>query len=166
LTDTGNVYTSVREFPSFINAAGPALHAQFKVDNPFTKRFNPVAPEGDAVTAAGLGLGVLLHGAPQGVGGTGWFRRGLLLYLGNSDLCWRAHQARWGVGFAATAAATHVQGVSTARHPYRMMAEHHRSALRLNVRTTTCWRRLPLPFAVLVLGVRIAIATARLTFTR
>ena len=71
-----------------------------------------------------------------------------------------------GVGFAATAAVTHVQGVSTARHPYRMMMAHHRSALRFTVRNNTGWRRLALPAAVLVLGGRMAIATARLTFTR
>ena len=63
------------------------------------------------------------------------------MYLEDTDLCWRAHHAGWGVGFAGTAAVTHVQGVSTARHPYRMMVAHHRSALRFTVRTTTGWRR-------------------------
>ena len=33
----------------------------------------------------------------------------------------------------APAAVTHVQGVSTARHPYRMMVAHHRSALRFTL---------------------------------
>ena len=44
------------------------------------------------------------------------------MYNEDMDLCWRAHDAGWGVGFAGTAEVTHVQGVSTARHPYRMMA--------------------------------------------
>ena len=52
------------------------------------------------------------------------------MYAEDMDLCWRAHQAGWGVGFTGAAAVTHIQGVSTARHPYRMMVAHHRSALR------------------------------------
>ena len=70
------------------------------------------------------------------------------MYPEDMDLCWRAHHAGWGVGFAGTAEVTHVQGVSTARHPYRMMVAHHRSALRFTVRTTSGWRRPALPLAV------------------
>jgi hypothetical protein len=47
-----------------------------------------------------------------------------------------------------------------------MMVAHHRSALRFTVRTTTGWRRVALPLAVLVLGMRMALATARITLTR
>ncbi len=72
----------------------------------------------------------------------------------------------WGVGFVGTAAVTHVQGVSTARHPYKMMVAHHRSALRFTVRTTRGWRRAALPFAALVLGARMAIATIRFALSR
>jgi N-acetylglucosaminyl-diphospho-decaprenol L-rhamnosyltransferase len=88
------------------------------------------------------------------------------MYLEDTDLCWRAHHAGWGVGFAGTAEVTHVQGASTARHPYRMMVEHHRSALRFTVRTTTGWRRLALPLAVGVLGLRMAMAAVRIARTR
>ena len=88
------------------------------------------------------------------------------MYLEDTDLCWRAHHAGWGVGFAGTAEITHVQGVSTARHPYRMMLAHHRSALRFMFRTTKGWRRAALPLAVLVLGARMGMATFRLAFGR
>jgi len=57
---------------------------------------------------------------------------------------------------------THVQGVSTARHPYAMVAAHHRSALRFTARTTTGWRRAALPLAAAVLGLRLVLATVRL----
>jgi hypothetical protein len=43
-----------------------------------------------------------------------------------------------------------------------MMLAHHRSALRFTVRTTTGWRRLVLPAAVVVLGIRMAMATVRI----
>ena len=165
-TDTGEVYPSVRAFPSFTDAAGHALLAQFKPDNPFTKRYNPGAPEGDAVTAADWVSGSCFMARRAALEELGGFDEAYFMYLEDTDLCWRAHHAGWGVGFAGTAAVTHVQGVSTARHPYRMMVAHHRSALRFTVRTTTGWRRLALPAAVLVLGVRMALATARIALTR
>jgi N-acetylglucosaminyl-diphospho-decaprenol L-rhamnosyltransferase len=166
LTDTGEVYPSVRAFPSFTDAAGHALLAQFKPDNPFTRRYNPGAPEGDAVAAADWVSGSCFMARREALEELGGFDEAYFMYLEDTDLCWRAHHAGWGVGFAGTASVTHVQGVSTSRHPYRMMAAHHRSALRFTVRTTTGWRRLALPAAVLVLGVRMAMATARIALTR
>ena len=52
--------------------------------------------------------------------------------------------------------------MSTARHPYKMMLAHHRSALRFTVRTTSGWRRAALPLAAVVLGLRMVMATVRL----
>ena len=164
--DTGEVYPSVRVFPSFTDAAGHALLALFNPDNPFTKRYNPGAPEGDAVVAADWVSGSCFMARRAALEELGGFDEAYFMYLEDTDLCWRAHHGGWGVGFAGTAAVTHVQGVSTARHPYRMMAAHHRSALRFTVRTTTGWRRLALPAAVFVLGVRMAMATARLALSR
>ena len=114
----------------------------FKPDNPFTKRYNPGAPEGKAVIGADWVSGSCFMARRDALEELGGFDEAYFMYLEDTDLCWRAHHAGWGVGFAGTAAVTHVQGVSTARHPYRMMVAHHRSALRFTVRTTTGWRRL------------------------
>ena len=160
--EDGQVYPSVRSFPSLVDAAGHALLALFKPENPFTRRYNPGTPEGDDVVAAGWVSGSCLLARRGPLEELGGFDEAYFMYAEDMDLCWRAHHAGWGVGFAGRAAATHVQGVSTARHPYRMMVAHHRSALRFILHTTTGWRRLALPLAVAVLGVRMAIATIRL----
>jgi N-acetylglucosaminyl-diphospho-decaprenol L-rhamnosyltransferase len=165
-TEGGEVYPSVRSFPSFTDAAGHALLAQFNPENPFTRRYNPGTPEGAVVTEAGWVSGSCFLARRSALEELGGFDEAYFMYAEDMDLCWRAHHAGWGVGFAGTAEVTHVQGVSTARHPYRMMAAHHRSALRFTFRTTKGWRRLALPFAVIVLGLRRAIATARLALTR
>jgi N-acetylglucosaminyl-diphospho-decaprenol L-rhamnosyltransferase len=165
-TENGEVYPSVRNFPSFTDAAGHALLALFNPGNPFTLRYNPGTPKGDVVTAAGWVSGscfLARRGALEELGG---FDEAYFMYAEDMDLCWRAHDAGWGVGFAGTAEVTHVQGVSTARHPYRMMAAHHRSALRFTNRTTKGWRRAVLPLAALVLGARMAMATLRLAISR
>jgi N-acetylglucosaminyl-diphospho-decaprenol L-rhamnosyltransferase len=165
-TETGDVYPSVRNFPSFTDAAGHALLALFNPENPFTLRYNPGSPEGDVVTGAGWVSGSCFLARRRALEELGGFDEAYFMYNEDMDLCWRAHHAGWGVGFAGTAAVTHVQGVSTARHPYRMAWAHHRSALRFTFRTTKGWRRAVLPAAVLVLGARMAMVTARLTVSR
>ena len=165
-TETGDVYPSVRNFPSFTDAAGHALLAQFNPDNPFTRRYNPGAPEGDLVTSAGWVSGSCFLARREALEELGGFDESYFMYLEDTDLCWRAHQAGWGVGFAGTAGVTHLQGVSTARHPYKMSFAHHRSALRFTLRTTKGWRRAALPLAVLVLGARMMISSVRLALGR
>lgn len=165
-TEEGDVYPSVRSFPSFTDAAGHALLALFAPENPFTKRYNPGTPEGSDASAAGWISGscfLARRGALEELGG---FDEAYFMYNEDMDLCWRAHRAGWGVGFTGSAEVTHVQGVSTARHPYRMMVAHHRSALRFTVRSTSGWRRAALPLAALVLGARMAMATVRLALRR
>jgi N-acetylglucosaminyl-diphospho-decaprenol L-rhamnosyltransferase len=161
-TETGEVYPSVRSFPSFMNAAGHALLALFNPDNPFTRRYKPDPPEGDVVTEAGWVSGSCFLARRDALEELGGFDEAYFMYNEDMDLCWRAHHAGWGVGFVGAASVTHVEAVSTARHPYQMMVAHHRSALRFTVRTTTGWRRVALPLAVLVLGVRMAMAAVRI----
>ncbi len=165
-TDAGEVYPSVRSFPSFTDAAGHALLALFNPENPFTRRYNPGTPAGDVVIDAGWVSGSCFLARRSALEELGGFDEAYFMYAEDMDLCWRAHYGGWGVGFAGTAEVTHVQGASTARHPYRMMAAHHRSALRFTYRTTKGWRRAALPLAAVVLGARMAIATVRLAVTR
>ncbi len=165
-TEAGEVYPSVRSFPSFTDAAGHALLALFNPGNPFTRRYNPGTPEGDVVTVAGWVSGSCFLARRSALEELGGFDEAYFMYAEDMDLCWRAHDAGWGVGFTGAAVVTHDQGVSTARHPYRMMVAHHRSALRFTFRTTKGWRRAALPLAAVVLGARMAMATVRLVLTR
>jgi N-acetylglucosaminyl-diphospho-decaprenol L-rhamnosyltransferase len=161
-TEEGSVYPSVRCFPSFVDAAGHALLAQFNPDNRFTRRYNPGTPEGEDAVKADWISGSCFLARRVALEELGGFDEAYFMYAEDTDLCWRAHEAGWGVGFTGAAAVTHVQGISTAQHPYRMMVAHHRSALRFTVRTTSGWRRVAVPMAALVLGLRMGIATLRL----
>jgi N-acetylglucosaminyl-diphospho-decaprenol L-rhamnosyltransferase len=165
-TDTGAVYPSVRHFPSLVDAAGHALFALINPANRFTKRYNPGTPDGEGMVDAGWISGSCFLARRSALEELGGFDEAYFMYAEDMDLCWRAHAAGWGVGFAGAASVTHIQGVSTARYPYKMMVAHHRSALRFTVRTTTGWQRLALPLAVLVLGLRMAMASVRLAVKR
>ena len=166
LTEAGDVYPSARSFPSFTDAAGHALLGLFDPENPFTRRYKAAPPQGEVVTEAGWVSGSCFLARRRALDELGGFDETYFMYAEDMDLCWRAHDAGWGVGFAGTAEVTHVQGASTARHPFRMMAAHHRSALRYTVRTTKGWRRAALPLAALALGLRMALATVRLALNR
>jgi N-acetylglucosaminyl-diphospho-decaprenol L-rhamnosyltransferase len=165
-TTDGETYPSVRRFPSLLDAAGHALLALFNPQNRFTRRYNPGIPEQAHVVEADWISGSCFLARRSALEELGGFDEAYFMYLEDTDLCWRAHHAGWGVGFTGAAAVTHVQGVSTARHPYKMMVAHHRSALRFTVRTTSGWRRALLPLAVVVLGLRLGMATARLAWQR
>jgi N-acetylglucosaminyl-diphospho-decaprenol L-rhamnosyltransferase len=100
-----------------------------------------------------------------------WFRRDALdevggwderyfMYLEDVDLCWRLRGAGWEITYEPAGVVDHVQGASTARTPYRMLAEHHRSAWRFARRRFTGARVLLLPFAAVYLGARGVLAMA------
>jgi N-acetylglucosaminyl-diphospho-decaprenol L-rhamnosyltransferase len=98
------------------------------------------------------------HRALKDLGG---FDESYFMYLEDTDLCWRAHRAGWGVAYVPSAAVTHLQGLSTARRPYRMLLAHHRSAFHFASRRANGWRRLTLPGVALALSARFALASAR-----
>ena len=85
----------------------------------------------------------------------GGFDERYFMFAEDMDLCWRAHRAGAVVGTAPAAVVTHAEGVSRRVAPYRMQVAHHRSALRFAVTTTRGPARLLLPFAVVLLGIRL-----------
>ncbi|MGH9081919.1 MAG: glycosyltransferase family 2 protein [Acidimicrobiales bacterium] len=154
----GRVYPSVRRFPSMVDAAGHALLALVRPDNPFSRRYRPMDGGGDGRRPADWVSGACILVRRAALEELGGFDEAYFMFAEDMDLCWRAHRAGWGVGAEPAAVVTHVEGVSRRRHPYRMLLAHHRSALRFAARTQRGWRRLALPLAALVLGTRLVIA--------
>jgi N-acetylglucosaminyl-diphospho-decaprenol L-rhamnosyltransferase len=70
----------------------------------------------------------------------------------------------WDVVYEPAGTVLHVQGVSTARVPYRMLVEHHRSAYRFTERRYEGPRRMLLPLAAVYLSVRAVVAIAAHAF--
>jgi len=167
-TPGGDRYPSARRFPSMVDAAGHAVLGIFAPDNRFTRSYQQAGLTGSDVGPQRVdwvsGACFLVRRAAfEQVGG---FDESYFMYAEDVDLCWRLGQAGWRVGYAPTAEVTHLQGVSTDRHPYRMIAEHHRSLLRFAARSTRGWRRVLLPAVALGIAVRAALAClARATAT-
>ena len=154
----GTLYPSVRTFPKPLDAVGHAVLGMVWESNPFTRRYrmldldHEVPADVDWVSGSCF---VIRRACWESIGG---FDEGYFMYAEDVDLCWRARNAGWEVAFEPAARAVHVGGVSTDRHPYRMIAEHHRGLLRFARRTSTGTERLLLPLMALGLVARTPLA--------
>jgi N-acetylglucosaminyl-diphospho-decaprenol L-rhamnosyltransferase len=154
----GSRYPSARQVPRLVDAVGHGTVGLVKRENRFTRRYreldaDPTQPRDvDWVSGAAV-----------------WLRRSALdqvdgwdddyfMYVEDVDLCWRLGNAGWRVAYEPGGAVTHVQGASTARHPYRMIVEHHRSLLRFAGKRWRGWRRVLLVPASGYLGVRTGLS--------
>ena len=173
-TPAGVRYPSARQFPAMVDAAGHALFGIFAPDNRFTRAYHQeelhqeeladADPRPRAVDWVSGACFLVRRSAFEQVGG---FDEAYFMYAEDVDLCWRLGRAGWRVAYAAAAEVTHLQGVSTDRHPYRMIYEHHRSLLRFAVRSSEGWRQALLPLVVLGIGARTCLAClARFTRSR
>jgi N-acetylglucosaminyl-diphospho-decaprenol L-rhamnosyltransferase len=159
-TPGGGRYPSARQFPSMVDAAGHAVLGIFAPANRFTRSYQRTELDDhpgplqmvDWVSGACF---LVRRSAFEQVGG---FDEAYFMYAEDVDLCWRLGRAGWTVGYATDAEVVHLQGVSTDRTPYRMIAEHHRSLMRFAVRSTQGWRRALLPLVAVGIGVRAALA--------
>jgi N-acetylglucosaminyl-diphospho-decaprenol L-rhamnosyltransferase len=158
--DDGTVYPSARRIPGLVDAVGHGLLFFVWPANPFTARYretgaDPARPRDvDWVSGAAVWL---RRAALDDVGG--WDER-YFMYVEDVDLCWRLRRAGWRVAYEPGGTVEHIRGVSTATHPYRMIAEHHRSLLRFaSVRFTGPKGALLAPAAAF-LTARAALAMA------
>jgi len=153
----GETYPSVRRFPSLIDAAGHALLAPLWPTNPFTTRYRSgavVRPAWGVDWVSGACF-LIRRSAFEALGG---FDEGFFMFAEDLDLCFRAHQLDFGVGYAPDAVVTHIEGVSRRRQPYKMLIAHHRSAFRFQAKHASGFGILLLPIAAMVLGVRFTVA--------
>lgn len=180
LEPDGSVYPSARRFPSLIDAGMHAILGMFFPDNKFTRNYR--MQDGERMQDADRMQDIdrmqdgesLEHSSPREVDWVsgaffmarreaieeiGGFDEGYFMYGEDVDLCWRIHQAGYGVAYIPEAVVTHERAYSTKKHPYRMLIEHHRSTIRFASRRYGgfSFALLAAPMAIL-LAVRAAIA--------
>jgi N-acetylglucosaminyl-diphospho-decaprenol L-rhamnosyltransferase len=157
----GSVYPSGRSFPGLGDALGHGFVGLFWRNNPWTRRYRLLGDEQhrarDADWVSGAGF-LVRRDAFEAVGG---FDEAYFMYVEDVDLCWRLHRAGWKVLYEPSACVVHEQGLSTSRHPYRMLMAHHRSIVRFAARSTEGHDRLLLPLVVVALGLRLVLASLR-----
>ena len=98
--------------------------------------------------------------SPAALDAVGGWDEEYFMYMEDLDLCRRLRDAGFDVAYEPGGSVTHVGGASTSQVPYRMLVQHHRSALRYARKRLTGPRAVLLPFAAVYLGARCALAMA------
>jgi N-acetylglucosaminyl-diphospho-decaprenol L-rhamnosyltransferase len=160
LNPDGSRYPSTRQFPSYGLAALHALVSLFAPSNRWSRRYrleelDEIPETVDWISGSCMAVRRLAY---ESVGG---FDEAYFMYVEDLDLCWRLARAGWVVGYVDGARVTHIQGVSAARRPVRMLIAHHRSTWRFAQRSTTGSERVFLPVVAVGLAVRLVITVTR-----
>lgn len=153
----GVLYPSARLFPDLVEAFGHGLLGQVWKANPYSRRYKMESwdhAEAAAVDWVSGACFVARRSAWEQVAG---FDRGYFMYMEDVDLCWRLGRAGWSVAYQPAAQVTHVQGVSTSQHPYRMISAHHAALWRFAWRTTPARRRWLLPLVLAGISSRLVV---------
>jgi N-acetylglucosaminyl-diphospho-decaprenol L-rhamnosyltransferase len=156
----GTVYPSARRIPTIPVAIGHGVLGLWWPTNRFTARYRELDADSsrprlvDWLSGAAIWL---RRDALDVVGG--WDER-YFMYMEDVDLCWRLRRAGWEVAYEPAAEVVHLQGAFTARRPYRMLFEHHRSAWRFARRRFAGARAALLPFTAIYLSFRCVLAMA------
>jgi N-acetylglucosaminyl-diphospho-decaprenol L-rhamnosyltransferase len=161
LGSDGKRYPSARRFPSFVDATGHALLGDLLPDNRFTRRYRLGYLDAETVTDVDWVSGACFLARRRALQELKGFDESYFMYAEDTDLCWRARRAGWGVMFVPGAVVTHLQGLSTGRQPYRMLLAHHRSVFHFAAQTEQGWRRLALAPMAVFLTLRLAAMCAR-----
>jgi len=154
LNPDGSQYPSARTQASNADAVGHAVLGRLFPRNRFTRRYRQLDERWDRPRDVDWVSGALIffrRAALDSVGG--WDER-YFMYMEDVDLCWRLQRLGWRIAYEPSGRATHVGGVSTARHPYRMIAEHHRAVYRFAARRWRGPQRILLLPAACFLAVR------------
>jgi len=154
----GTVYPSARSVPNLRDAVGHALLGARWPGNRFSRRYRQldadVAQPRDVDWVSGAAIW-LRRTALDSVGG--WDEH-YFMYSEDLDLCWRLRRLGWRIAYEPSGSVMHVQGVSTARHPYRMIVQHHRSVYRFAAKRWHGARRLLLAPTAVLLALRAGCA--------
>ena len=116
--------------PKLSDAAGHGLLGRAWPSNPATRRYRQLDADPDVARRVDWVSGAAVWLRRTALDAVGGWDEGYFMYVEDVDLCWRLRRAGWEIAYEPGGSALHVQGVSTARHPYRMIVEHHRSLWR------------------------------------
>lgn len=162
----GSLYPSARTFPDMVDAVGHGLLGPLAPENRFTRRYRLLDWDHANLAKVDWVSGACFLARRKAWDAVGGFDPAYFMYMEDVDLCWRMGHAGWGIAYQPSATALHVQGVSADRHPYRMLAAHHRSMWRFARRSTGGPRRAFLPLVGIGLLGRLAVVSALHRFGR
>jgi N-acetylglucosaminyl-diphospho-decaprenol L-rhamnosyltransferase len=129
-TPEGEVYPSARTFPTVTDSIGHGFLGIVWRQNPWSRRYLMSDRPLDRPSTVDWVSGSCMFLRTEAFNRVGGFDESFFMYAEDVDLCRRLGEAGFASLYVPSARVTHAQGVSSARHPYRMIVAHHRSLLR------------------------------------
>jgi N-acetylglucosaminyl-diphospho-decaprenol L-rhamnosyltransferase len=154
----GSTYPSARSDPGLFVALAHAVLGLVWRTNPWTRRYRQLDVDPDEPRTVDWVSGTAIWLRREALDDVGGWDERYFMYMEDFDLCLRLRRAGWRIGYEPAGSLVHVQGGSTSKVPYRMIAEHHRSAWRFATRRYRGRRRVLLVPLAPVLAVRCVAA--------
>lgn len=126
----GKRYPSARRTPGVVDAVGHGVFAGVWPANPFTRRYRELDADPEVARDVDWASGAALWLRRSAIDAIGGWDDGYFMYVEDVDVGWRLREAGWRIRYEPQGEVVHRQGVSTARHPARMVVAHHRSLFR------------------------------------
>ena len=152
----GTHYPSARQIPRLHDTVGHAFLGAMRPSNRFTRRYRELDRDPSVTRAVDWVSGAAIWLRRTAIDAVGGWDDEYFMYVEDVDLCWRLTQEGWAVAYEPAGRVTHVQGLSTRRHPYRMIVAHHRSLLRFAGKRWRGPKRILLAPAAVFLAARAA----------
>ncbi len=156
----GSVYPSARREPRMVDAAAHALLGLWWPTNPFTRRYRQLDVDWGERRAVDWLSGAALWFRRDALDAVGGWDERYFMFMEDVDVCRRLRDSGRRVEYDPAGCVMHVEGVSRASHPYRMIAMHHRSVWRYAAGRWRGARLVLLPLAAVALTVRAVVAMA------
>ncbi len=150
----GSIYPSHRVFPNLWLAGAHALLESPWPKNPATRIYRSPRPDGTVDWVSGACF-MIRRDVFEEIGG---FDERYFMFAEDMALCWQVGEHGYRVAGVPGAVVTHIEGLSRQRASRVMVIAHHKSALRFELQTARGVRRLLVPLATLVLGLRLFLA--------
>ncbi len=154
----GTTYPSVRHFPSLIDAGGHAILGQVLPNNFFSKRYRMLGVDHAESFEADWVSGAFIMVRSDVFGKVGGFSDKFFMYLEDVFLCRTIGDRGYKVRYCGKAVVRHVQGLTTASRPFRMIFAHHKSLWTYAKLTKNGWRRIQLPLIGIGILFRLSIS--------
>lgn len=158
INSDGSTYPSVRKFPSLIDAGGHAILGQVLPNNAFSKRYRMLGVDHGGSFEADWVSGAFFMVRSDVFRKVGGFSDKFFMYLEDVFLCRTIGDRGYKVRFCGQAVVRHVQGLTTASRPYRMIFAHHKSLWTYAKLTKNGWRRIQLPLIGIGVLFRLSIS--------
>lgn len=154
----GTTYPSARTEPPLAIALGHAVLGVVWPRNPCSRRYRALDVDPSLPRTVDWLSGAAMWFRRDALDRVGGWDERFFMFMEDVDVCRRLRDAGLAVEYDPSGSLVHVEGVSRAHHPYRMIATHHRSVWRYAELRWRGVRRLLLPFAGLALVARAGAA--------